>query len=275
MKKQINEFVKSLELRNASAATIKLYSQSLERFRHTAHIKSPLEITPSKVVLFQDKLRKEGMSHNSVATILTVVRSFLKFLNRNGYATMNPEQVELPKVVRTLKDKVISLDDLKIILDLARDNKLHYAIIMVLASTGVRVSELCSLQREDLDNVTVQGKGDKSRLVFLSASAKEAVSAYLSTREDTAQHMFAVPGSNSPIHPRYVQKILSKYAKKTGVAIHPHSLRHLFASELLRNGCDLRSIQDMLGHASIATTMIYTTVTNEKLKADHEKYLKI
>ena len=161
------------------------------------------------------------------------------------------------------------------------------AILELLFSTGLRVSELCALDSDiDLsrDELSVRGKGDKVRVVFISPSAKEAVGAYLKARKDMEEALFvsasaigAKKGDKkvpTRLTPRSVELMIKTYAAKTGITkkVTPHVLRHSFATDLLSNGADIRSVQALLGHASINTTQIYTHVTDAHLREVHKKF---
>jgi len=153
-----------------------------------------------------------------------------------------------------------------------------------LFSTGLRVSELCSLNREGFENaktgeISIRGKGDKIRVVFISDKSREAVKNYLNKRVDMGEALFVGIGlktvgkdkEGSRLTPRSVERIVKHYALKAGISkkVTPHVLRHVFATDLLSNGADLRSVQVMLGHSNISTTQIYTHVTDKQL---HETY---
>ncbi|MEK7641252.1 MAG: tyrosine-type recombinase/integrase, partial [Patescibacteria group bacterium] len=155
------------------------------------------------------------------------------------------------------------------------------AILELLFSTGLRLAELCSLDRYlnfDRGELTVRGKGEKLRLVFVSDSAKEALKSYLDKRSDMENKLFVSLDKKGrvigPITPRSVQRLVSFYARKAGITkrLTPHGLRHLFATDLLMNGADIRSVQEFLGHANIATTQIYTHITNKHLKDVHKNF---
>ena len=158
------------------------------------------------------------------------------------------------------------------------------AILELLFSTGLRVSELCGLKREAVnlkrDEFTVRGKGSKLRVVFISEPAKVALAKYLEKRGDLspyllARHDRAAGGSvDEPLTPRSVQRLVSHYARAAGitVAVTPHTLRHSYATDLLRGGADIRSVQSMLGHSSITTTQIYTHITNQHLREIHKQF---
>jgi site-specific recombinase XerD len=164
------------------------------------------------------------------------------------------------------------------------------AIIELLFSAGLRVSELTNLNRDHInlnkDEFSIRGKGSKLRIVFLSEEAKSALHQYLAKRIDVDEALFIsfpkkglVNKKNSEretlrLTPRTIQRLIKYYAKKAGIMkdVHPHTLRHSFATDLLINGADIRSVQAMLGHASITTTQIYTHITNERLKEVHQSY---
>lgn len=162
------------------------------------------------------------------------------------------------------------------------------AMLELLFSTGLRVSELCALSQEDVDlsrdEFSVRGKGDKVRVVFLSDTAKDALRAYLKERKDFDDAMFIQYGKKMKkdevknkylcLTPRSVQRIIKKYATIAGITrkVTPHVIRHSFATDLLSNGADLRSVQALLGHANIATTQVYTHVTDKHLRDIHKKY---
>ena len=158
------------------------------------------------------------------------------------------------------------------------------AILELLFSTGLRISELCALSVDDVDltrdEFSVRGKGDKIRVVFLSDDAKKAISNYLKARKDMSDALFVQYGKNAKVakdvrlSPRAVQRMLKTCAIKAGITrkVSPHVIRHSFATDLLSNGADLRSVQALLGHANIATTQIYTHVTDKHLRDVHKKF---
>jgi len=157
------------------------------------------------------------------------------------------------------------------------------AILELLFSTGLRVSELCALNADiDLkkDEMSVRGKGDKNRVVFLSDSAKEAIKKYLSARKDMGEALFVSVGKNTTdkeskrLTPRSIERIVKHYAITAGITkkVTPHIIRHSFATDLLQNGADLRSVQMMLGHSNISTTQIYTHLTDRHLREIHKKF---
>ena len=152
------------------------------------------------------------------------------------------------------------------------------AILEMLFSTGLRVSELCSLSRDiDLkkDDIVVRGKGEKIRIVFLSKEAKDAVKIYLEKRGMGGEALF-ISKKETNLTPRSIQRIIEKYSRKAGISkkVTPHVLRHVFATSLLENGADIRSVQELLGHSNISTTQVYTHITNKRLGDVHKRFHK-
>ena len=217
---------------------------------------------------------------------LIALRSFLKYLRKRGIDSFAPERIELAKVSERSLD-LIEPKDLERLLNAPDGDDIKSlrdrAILELFFSTGLRVSELCSLSRDlDLsrDEFSVRGKGEKVRVVFLSPAAKESVGAYLKKRVDIDDALFVQHGPGAKgkkdlrLTPRSVERIVKYYAAKAGISkkVTPHVIRHLFATDLLQNGADIRSVQIMLGHSSISTTQIYTHVTDKQLREVHKKF---
>ena len=197
---------------------------------------------------------------------------------------MSPEKIELAKVPQRSID-LITVEELNRLLKATAgtDEKAFRdkAILELLFSTGLRVSELCSLNADiDLsrEEFSVRGKGDKVRVVFVSPSAKTAVMQYLKARKDMEEPLFVsyskAGKSGGRLTPRSVQRLIKYYATKAGITkkVTPHIIRHSFATDLLQNGADIRSVQALLGHANIATTQVYTHVTDSHLKDIHKAF---
>ncbi len=219
----------------------------------------------------RDTLKKKTQNYYLIA-----LRSFLKYMNKRGIETIPADSIELAKTPeRSLE--LISSDELERLLDAPikeedLDKRLRdKAILELLFSTGLRVSELCNLPRDlDLkkDEFSVRGKGEKVRVVFISDDAREAVMAYTKAKKQIDNpRLFHVT-------PRTVERIIRHYAIVAGISkkVTPHVIRHSFATGLLQNGADLRSVQMLLGHASISTTQIYTHLTDRHLKDIHKKF---
>ena len=219
------------------------------------------------------------------------LRSFLRYLvTHRDIDTLNPDKIELPKA----EGRIVSFlnsDQLTRLLNCPQiSNEIGLrdrAILELLFSTGLRVSELTKLNRDQMNFETkefgVKGKGNKVRVVFLSDTAVEWIIRYLAVRKDTFKPLFIrysrerseeKQGEKMRLSPRSIQLIVRKYSKKCGLPFdaHPHTLRHSFATDLLIQGADLRSVQEMLGHESIRTTQVYTHVTNKHLKEVYQKY---
>ncbi len=271
-----------------SLKTVQNYQYHISFFVEETGIKNTDEITSDLIHNFRLKLNRKlgrdgSLKKNTQNYYLIAIRSFLKYLNSIGDRVMSPDSIVLAKTGMREID-IISFDELKRLLA-APENDLvglrDRAVLEMLFSTGLRVSELCSLQRDiDLkqDEIRIRGKGEKVRVVFLSDSAKKTLKSYLEKRRDESDALFiSMKGKNaSRLTSRTIERIVEKYAKLTGISkkVTPHTLRHSFATNLLQNGADLRSVQELLGHANIGTTQIYTHITNKQLKEIHKKFHK-
>jgi len=292
------QFLEHLEIeRGRSTKTVENYDRYLKRFFTFSKAKLPQDITEKQVREFRLYLNRqagtkvggkmESMKRKTQNYYLIALRAFLKFLRKRGVESMSPERIELAKVPERSLD-LISTDELERLLktpDLSTlEGKRDRAILELLFSTGLRISELCSLMIDSVDlskdEFSVRGKGDKIRVVFLSEEAKSNIKNYLAARKDMDDALFvrygkkAGVGEEARITPRTVQRLLKRYAIKAGISrkVTPHVIRHSFATDLLSNGADLRSVQALLGHAHIGTTQIYTHVTDAHLRAVHKKF---
>lgn len=292
------QFLEYIEIeRGRAVKTVENYDRYLSRFFEQAGVKQTADITEQNVRAFRMWLNRQSgtgsatMKRRTQNYYMIALRAFLKFLRKRGHTTLSPENIELAKLPERQID-IITDAELTRLLHAPRDavaretnvhKKLAYlrdaAILELLFSTGLRIAELCQLNADiDLsrDELSVRGKGDKIRVVFLSPQAKEAVSAYLKARTDMEEALF-VDGRPNKLHritPRDVQRHLKTYAAQAGIThtVTPHMLRHAFATDLLSNGADIRSVQQLLGHASINTTQIYTHVTDSHLREVHKKF---
>lgn len=227
---------------------------------------------PKTVVLGQQTLKKRTQNYYLIA-----LRAFLKYITaKRGVKTVSAETIELAKVPERTID-IISSDELKRLLDAPgkeediKKGLKDKAILETLFSTGLRVSEICALPRDlDLskDEISVRGKGEKVRVVFLSEASKSSIKDYL--KGMTAIDSVTLFNTT----PRTVERLVKSYAIKAGISkkVTPHIIRHSFATDLLQNGADLRSVQALLGHANITTTQIYTHVTDRHLKEIHKNF---
>lgn len=291
------DFLEHLEIeQNRSQNTIANYDHYLTRLEDFA---GDIEVSDINVEL----VRKWRLWLNRLATgnnnelskttqnyHLIALRSFLKYCAKRDIASLSPDKIEL---ARTRRPQVTFLneDELKRIFeqpDVANEGGIRdRAILELLFSSGLRVSELVGLNKDSINlnrrEFMVRGKGQKDRPIFISEEAANWVSKYLELRSDNSKPLFIrysgskkvdLSGNFHRLTVRSVQRLVAKYALMAGITKHvsPHTLRHSFATDLLMNGADLRSVQAMLGHSNIATTQIYTHVTDPHLKAVHEKF---
>lgn len=294
----ITDFLEYLELeRNASQLTIRNYDHYLKRFLEFSKDIAPKDIDLAMVRKYRlylarwvDPKTQKPLKRVTQNYFMIALRAFLRYLARIDVATLSPEKVELgenePRPLKVLDDT-----NLKQLLNAPDTTKLDglrdKAIIEVLFSTGLRVSELVSLDRDTINlgrgEFGIVGKGGKERVVFISDSAANSLEKYLSLRKDTFKPLFirfqgkldlTGAGEAMRLTARSIERVVEKYVKKLGLSVKatPHTLRHSFATDLLINGADIRSVQEMLGHSNIGTTQIYTHVTNAHLKDVHKAF---
>jgi site-specific recombinase XerD len=302
-----NQFLEYLEIEKGKAPkTIENYSHYLDRFLDWSRLKNPEDIDEEIIRSYRVYLNRfadeNGRSLKKITQnyFIIALRSFLKYLSRRDIQTLPAEKVEVGKVVRK-EVEFLEAEEVERILDAASGANFKAlrdrAILELLFSAGLRVSELISINRDRLDlkkqEFAVRGKGDKLRVVFVSDTAKAALQKYLDKRTDIDPALFVrdskslekfKKGIEAPrrgistdslrLTPRSVQRMVKYYAAKAGIIkdVHPHTLRHSFATDLLINGADIRSVQTMLGHSSITTTQIYTHITNQQLKEVHRAF---
>lgn len=299
--KLIDGFLEYLEIeKNCSKLTIRDYRHYLDVFLDwyisTIPTKSLENLDLSDIrryrVFLSNKTDARGAGLKRVTQNYYVIalRSFLRFLIKNDYKTLEPSKIDLPKTEsRSLKflerDQV---DRLVVAPDTSKEEGTRdRAIMELLFSTGLRVSELTKLNRDQINldrrEFGVIGKGGRARIVFISERAADWVNKYLNGRKDQFKPLFirysgAIDESNNGekmrLTPRSVERIVKKYVKATRLPVDAtvHTLRHSFATDLLTNGADLRSVQEMLGHKNIATTQIYTHITNKQLREVHKSF---
>lgn len=290
----LRQFLEYTEIeRGRAIKTVENYEHYLDRFFTQMEIKEIPDITEDKIREFRLWLNRQPgtagtMKRRTQNYYLIALRAFLKYLRKRGIDGLNPERIELAKLPERQIDLISSAELERLISATDGDGEKALrdkAIMEMLFSTGLRVSELCALNSDiDLsrDDLSVRGKGDKVRVVFLSPAAKDAARAYMKARKDMEEALFVnIPkvGKDSKktpsrLTPRSVERTMKFYAAKAGITkkVTPHVLRHSFATDLLSNGADLRSVQALLGHASINTTQIYTHVTDAHLREVHKKF---
>ena len=293
------DFLEYLEIeQNRSQKTISNYDHYLTRLIDFAGDISIKDIDPElirKWRLWLDRLgtsSSDELQKNTLNYHLIALRGFLRFCAKRGIPALAADKIELART-RAKQLTFLNEEELERLFAVPNLETLSgmrdRAILELLYSSGLRVSELVGLDRDHINlkrrEFTVRGKGQKDRPVFISESAAWWIRQYLDKRQDNAQPLFIRYSGNKEIDrrgnylrltARSVQRLVSRAAKLAGITKHvsPHTLRHSFATGLIMNGADLRSVQAMLGHSSIATTQIYTHVTNPHLKAVHEKFHK-
>jgi site-specific recombinase XerD len=282
-----------------SKKTVENYRHYLKRFEKFAKADADVtQLTPEtirdyRLFLHRTNIRGQGITLDirTQQYHLIALRALLKHLQKNDVQTISPEKIELPKVPER-QVEVLAREELEAMfncIDVTKRNGLRdIAILHLLYSTGLRVSELSNLNRKDINLDTrefrIVGKGRKARIVFISDTAVEHIERYLESRNDNWLPLFvsnsnrsgqpSLLGEERRLEPQAIERIVRTIATHAGIVkkVTPHTLRHTFATELLKNGADIRSVQEMLGHASITTTQIYTHLTNKRLKEIHQQF---
>ncbi len=298
----ITDFLEYLEVdKGHSVLTVRNYDHYLRRFAGFAKdsgVETPQKIDQDLIHKYRlflhrlpDSTKKDIIAKSTANYHLIALRAFLKYLGTRGIQTLSAEGIELAKTgerqISFLDDEeldaILKQPDLRTI-----QGRRDKAILDLFFSTGLRVSELCNLKKDDINleksEFSVVGKGGKVRVVFLDQEARESIKNYLNIRNDKNPYLFISYGHSlkpnplnlkpSPMTPRSVQRMIHKYARMAGITKHvsPHTMRHSFATDLLMSGADLRSVQELLGHASVTTTQIYTHVTDQHLAEVHQAF---
>ena len=306
---QVQAFLEHCEIdRNLSAGTVRMYAHYLDAFQawaKTEGLDDATKIDPEVARRYRLHLHRHvspvtrrPLSRGTQSSYLIALRSLLRYLARSGADAMPADRVELGKGAgRSLKFlDSHQMTRLMAAVDTADEPGLRdRAILDLLFSTGLRVSELVALDRHTVNlesrEFSVLGKGRKLRVVFMTDTAADAIRRYLDLRKDRFKPLFiryrghaageesasgraALDGEGWRLSVRSVERLVAKYVREAGLGIKatPHTLRHSFATDLLFNGADLRSVQEMLGHANLATTQIYTHVTNPQLRSVHRQF---
>ena len=297
MSELLLDYIEHLEVEGGrSAKTAENYKLYLERFVEFTNDTTVEKITSEIIRKYRLWLnRYKNNNDDELATItqsyhLIALRGFLTYLSKRDIASLSPEKIELPKISRK-QVTFLHYDEVARLLETisieSEDGLRDRAIIELLFSSGLRVSELVNLNRDHVNTkrreFMVRGKGQKDRPVFIGEATASRVEDYLAARLDNLPPLFlsysrnntaTTSGDYRRLSARSIQRIINKYAKLAGITKHvsPHTMRHSFATDLLMNGADLRSVQVMLGHSNISTTQVYTHVTDEHLREVYEKF---
>lgn len=297
MSELILDYIEHLEVEGGrSAKTAENYRLYLERFIEFTEDTVVDKITSEMVRKYRLWLnRYKNNNDDELATItqsyhLIALRGFLGYLSKRDIASLSPQKIELPKTTRK-QVTFLHYDEIERMIEhIDVSNELGLrdrALVELLFSSGLRVSELVNLDRDHINTkrreFMVRGKGQKDRPIFISNTAAHHVENYLASRADSLVPLFLSYSRNSSLNntgdfrrltPRSVQRLITHYARLAGITKHvsPHTMRHSFATDLLMNGADIRSVQIMLGHSNISTTQVYTHVTDQHLKEIYDKF---
>lgn len=292
LSKAIREFLEHCEIeKNQATKTLINYEHYLNRFlsfSENIEIKEINKNLIKKYRLFLNRYKGKDKKELSIKTQnyhIIALRAFLKYCIKNDLETLAPEKIELAKIPeRTVE--YLEREELERFFNAIDTSNIigirNRAIVELLYSTGLRISELAKLDVKDINlersEFHIRGKGRKLRIVFISPRAKKWIEKYLKEREEENDSLFITHkkrnNKNKKLSIYTIQEMVKKNALNAGLTKHvsPHTLRHSFATELLINGADIRSVQELLGHASITTTQIYTHISNKKLKEVHKKF---
>jgi site-specific recombinase XerD len=303
-KKDVEDFLLYCELtKQYSDNTVRNYRNTLERFatfmdqmklEQTNMIDLDVVNAYRQYLNKKTTLRKDKMSNKAQSYQIVVLRSFLKFMIKNGAIVLNPDRLELPKTRMRRIEYLSEVEIIKLIATILNESQKtpevikarNTALILTMFGSGLRLSELLALTKNEVAHpdgqLIIEGKGGKIRTTFLAPVAQEAITEYLKLRDvDDCPYLFISFSKNrsntskkwKSLSPRMVQMMIQTYANRIGIYKHitPHTLRHSFATKILFEGGDLRSVQTLLGHSSISTTQIYTHITDWQIKDLHKK----
>lgn len=278
--KEIDNFLVYLKNeRNYSDKTIKSYKNDLYFFRSFIDKKMEI-ICEEDIITYLKHLNDKNEKRSSVSRCISSLKSFYKYSNKKGISKVNPtEYILYPKKEKKLPN-YIEYNELESIIKSSLEGKnkdRDNLIIELLYATGLRVSELVDIKPSDIDfnelSIRVMGKGSKERIVYFGDYAKVALTNYLDKRVNTSEWLFPSTKKEGPLTTRSIELIIDKIMKKVTIKsnVSPHTLRHTFATHMLNSGCDIRVVQELLGHENLTTTEVYTHITNEELR---NTYLK-
>ena len=294
----LDDFIESIEVEGGrSKKTAENYTLYIERFIEFAGDIKVSEISYELVRKYRLWLNRYenysgvNLGKSTQAYHLIALRRLLTYLSKRDIKSLEPTKIELPKINKP-QVNFLHYEEVERLLEVVpQDSELGLrdrAILELLFSSGLRVSELINLNRDHINTkrreFSVRGKGNKDRPIFISKTASQHIDNYIKSRKDNLSPLFinyskrcaspSLDGNYRRLTARSVQRMIEKYARLAGITkkVSPHTMRHSFATDLLLNGADLRSVQSMLGHASISTTQIYTHITDQHLKDVHDQF---
>ena len=294
----LDDFIESIEVEGGrSKKTAENYTLYIERFIEFAGDIKVSEISYELVRKYRLWLNRYenyngvNLGKSTQAYHLIALRRLLTYLSKRDIKSLEPTKIELPKMTKPQVNFLHYEEVERLLGVIPQDTELGLrdrAILELLFSSGLRVSELINLNRDHINTkrreFSVRGKGNKDRPIFISKTASQHIDNYLKSRKDNLSPLFinyskrcttpSLDGNYRRLTARSVQRMIEKYARLAGITkkVSPHTMRHSFATDLLLNGADLRSVQSMLGHASISTTQIYTHITDQHLKDVHDQF---
>lgn len=300
LKNLFYDYLEYLEVeKGRSMRTAENYQHYLERFLDfIGEDTKPSDVTAEKIRKYRIWLSRYtnnlgvDLSKMTQNYHLIALRSFLQYLSKRDIKSLSPDKIELPKTIRQ-QVTFLTTDEVKRLIQSTEDDKKSETIVLrnqtlieLLFSSGLRVSELTNLNIDHVNTkrreFMVRGKGQKDRPIFMSETAANLIEHYIKLRTDKSPCLFINHSQNTKANngelrrltPRSVQRIIESHAKKSGITkkVTPHTLRHSYATNLLMNGADIRSVQSMLGHSNISTTQVYTHITDKHLKEVYEKF---
>lgn len=278
--------------RGLSENSVKSYQRDIQQYLDYIEenkIKSLKDVTRYTILSFLQSQREEGKSSNSIVRMVSSLRKFHQYLAQENITTQDPmELIDTPKKSKTLP-AVVSLESVEKLIEISDTNTTlglrDRAILELMYATGLRISELINLKMNELhltmSLIQTRGKGDKERIIPISQTAKEWLTLYLDTSRITLNNKSSIDSPyvflnsrGNQLSRQGVWKKIKQLVKKAGIKqnVTPHTLRHSFATHLLENGADLRIVQELLGHADISTTQIYTHITKQRLQSVYNEY---
>lgn len=294
----LKDYIEHVEVeRGRSDKTARNYDHYMSRFHYFCGDIAMKDITSELIRKYRLWLNRfsneqgESLSTITQSYHLIALRGFLQYASKRDIESLSPDKIELPKVNKKQVTFLSKEEVMRLLDSVPEDESLQHmrdkAIMELLFSSGLRVSELAGLNRDHINTkrreFMVRGKGQKDRPIFISEKAAHYIDSYIEQRNDSFPPLFINLSRNTQtsrtgdyrrLSPRSIQRIVTKYARKAGITKHvsPHTMRHSYATNLLMNGADIRSVQAMLGHSNISTTQIYTHITDTHLKEVYEEF---